>query len=624
MQTLKKTFSSLTTWQCFAAILALLMITTPFAIYTQLVDKGPSWFGLDVSWKMTLNYAFIKNWIWGKDIVYTFGPLAFLSTRTGWGIPGWVFVLFDCFLVVNFYFVFADFIKNSSNKLFASAILICIILVVNQTFGSDLSWVMLFFIIYWMTKTFYDPRPVFISILILLTVLTFYIKMNTGVIAMLLLCLHLVNLFVSKKITPLKLLIYAAGFILLVLLSAAMLHVSIISYITGSLEIIKGYNDVMYLDEDHHYAEYSLYILFFAMMLWFGCKLYWQIRDKKYDLILYTIACMLYLFLLQKQSTLRNDLNHLYEYFSFSPLILLCDLQGDDRKKLRQVPSLVFILFALFLVSANRTIVMALSRRVAGPVNYIKQLSTYNSLKYADQQNKRYIPQNVLNAVSNKTVDVFPWDSEYAFENKLIYKPRPIFQSFSAYTEALEKINYNYYVKQAPKIIIYDYDSIDNRYPFNDESLVNLFIIKNYTCIDSFASNERTRLFLQRKNKTIPLQLIAIKTGNFALKDTLIAGNANFIKLDLQYNIAGKIKAFLSKPSLVQISFMREDGQWFSYKTSLELLRSGIYTGNFITNDNDFLSLLNGKHTANIKKIRLDINGRYFAKIGTVHFYDVY
>src|SRR5882762_9492533 len=105
---MKKLFSSLISWQCFAALLAVCMITVPFALNNQLVDKGPSWRGLDISWKMTLNYAFIKHWTWGKDIVYTYGPLAAFSTRIGWGISRWVFLVFDAFIVVNFYFVFID------------------------------------------------------------------------------------------------------------------------------------------------------------------------------------------------------------------------------------------------------------------------------------------------------------------------------------------------------------------------------------------------------------------------------------------------------------------------------------------------------------------------------------
>jgi hypothetical protein len=618
---MKKVFSSILFWQCFAALLALLMINTPFAIRSQLVDKGPNWFGLDVSWVMTLNYASIKHLVWGKDIVYTYGPLAYFATRTGWGVSRWFFLLFDGFIVINFYFVFIDFLKTNIDKFLAASILICTMLVVNQNFGSDLSWVLLFFIIYWMMKTFYDQRPFFLAMLIVLTVLAFYIKMNTGLIAMVFLCGHFINLFVCKKITLVKLLVCCVSFVVLVIVSAVLLNVSIISYISGSLEIIKGYNDVMYLDEEHFHIEHNLYILFFALLLWFFYKLYWQIREKKHSLIIYTTACVIFIFLLQKQATLRNDVQHLYEYFSFAPLILLCGFTTVEKQKPHLKYLLVIILFALFFVSENRTIDVSFAKRVAGPAAYIKQFRGYNSLIYVNQQDKRYIPQCVLNNIGNKTVDVFPWDGEYAMENKLNYRPRPIFQSYSVYTAALEKINYDYYVKQAPDILIYDYDAIDNRYPFNDETLVNLFILNNYTLIDSFTSNERLRIVLQRKNKTSPLQFTPLKKQEFSLKDPVDINQANFIKLEIQYNLAGKIKAFFGSPPHVQISYMREDGQWFTYKTSVELLKSGLFVKDLVADENDYLCLLTNGHLPAIKKIRLEIDGKYFNKNGVADAY---
>ncbi len=604
--------------QCLAALLAVCMISVPIAIQNQLVDAGPSWWGLDISWKMTLSYACVKDWVWGKDIVYTYGPLAAFSTRIGWGVSRWVFMLFDGFMVVNFYFVFNDFLKNNANKILAVSVLFCTMLVVNQIFGADLSWVMLFFIIYWMMKTFDQPRPVFLAILIILTVLTFYVKMNTGLIAMVLVCLHVVNLFASKKIILVKLVVLYLCLIALTMVSATLLHVAVFSYITGSLEIVKGYNDIMYLDENHPVIQYGLYLLFLSMLLWFSHQLWRQLKQKKYSLILYTIAGVVYIFLLQKQSVLRNDRNHLYEYYSFATLILLGGFAGFENRKTQLKYSLAFVVFALCFVSVNRPPWFSIINRITGPVTYVKQFAAYDSFVYLNQQNKRYIPKRVLDKIGSKTVDVFPWDSEYAIENKLNYKPRPVFQSFSVYTEALEQINYNYYTSHPPEFLIYDYDTIDGRYAFNDESVVNLFILNNYAIIDSFKSNERPRIVLQRKSNTTALQFKILLQDKFSLNDTLNTRDANFIKLDIQYNLIGKTKALFGSPPHVQIAYMRDDGHWFTFKTSTELLKAGLFTGGFVANDDDYIALLAGKHFHAIKKIRLDINSIYFKESGMI------
>ncbi|MCO5950815.1 hypothetical protein [Mucilaginibacter flavidus] len=618
---MKKLFSSLLSWRCLAALFAVLMVSTPFAINNYLVDKGPSWLGLDVSWKMTLDYAFAKHWVWGKDIVYTYGPLANLSTRTGLGFPAWAMVVFDVFLVLNFYFVFADFIKNNASKPLAIAIVICLALLVNPCFGSDTAWILLFFIIYWMIKTFDKPRPLYLAILITLTILAFYIKMNTGLIAMVLLCSHFINLFTAKKLTIINMSGWFAWFIVLIMLSAILLNVSILGYITGSLEIIKGYNDVMYLDESHAVIETALYLLFLAMLALLLYSLWRQVAAKKHNQIMYTIAGIVFLFLLQKQAVLRNDAQHLYEYFSFAPLLLLCNFTAGNHQKSTLKYSLIILIFALGFVLYNRGLAYSLSSRITAPFTYIKQVVDHNKAAHLSQPGKRYIPQRVLDIIGNKTADVFPWDSEYVIENKLNYKPRPVFQSFSAYTEGLEKINYDYFVKQAPNFLIYDYDAIDNRYPFNDESLANLFILRNYTLADTFASNQRQRLVLQRNDKTAPLQFKHIKRFEFSPADTIPVTNFNFIKLDVQYNLPGKIKAFVNKPPRVQISYMRADGKWFTYKTSPELLKMGLYVGCLVTNDDEYIALLNDKPAAAIKKIKLIVNGSLFSGKGLMDIY---
>ena len=148
-----------------AAALALFLLPQPFTVYQTLVDKGPTWLGLDASARMTLNYAWLKGWNWGQDIIYTYGPLSFLATKVGWGISRWVFLAADLFVVVNFYLAFKDYLLRSANKAVAFLILFLLVLTFPLYFGSGLSWLLLFFMFYWMYKSY--ERPVFPHFLML-------------------------------------------------------------------------------------------------------------------------------------------------------------------------------------------------------------------------------------------------------------------------------------------------------------------------------------------------------------------------------------------------------------------------------------------------------------------------
>jgi hypothetical protein len=61
------------------------------------LEKGIQ--GIDPSWKIATTLALENGWVWGEDIVFTYGPLAFLSTRFLDNIPGFFLLLFDIFIL---------------------------------------------------------------------------------------------------------------------------------------------------------------------------------------------------------------------------------------------------------------------------------------------------------------------------------------------------------------------------------------------------------------------------------------------------------------------------------------------------------------------------------------------
>ena len=580
------------------------MLTVPVFVRPWLVDKGPTWYGLDVSWQMTLNYAWIKNLSFGTAIVYTYGPLGFLATRFGWGIPLWAFVLFDAFVVLNFFFVFKDFIINSANKVVAILILFGTTLLLNTLFGTDLSWVLLFFIYYWLFKTYKDPRLSYFFIIAILASLSFYIRLYTGFMGFLFLFIHLAIMVVYKKIRPLNAALVV--FITSVTFGASLLllHVSLAGYIKNALEIIKGYNDIMHLNESHAGIEKALLILFMLLSLLYISHCIYLLKKKRYSQLFYSLIGIAYVCLLKKQSSLRNDVQHLSEFFACATLVLISGNLLLIERKLQNIIC-VFILglvgMSLFFNNRFRPLQAALHDRYTIINEYRKELREYDSFKYQNQPDKRLIPAAVLKKIGDKTVDIFPWDTEYLIENKLNYTPRPVFQSFFAYTGRLEKINYDFYAYGTPEFVIYDYDAIDNRYPFNDESLVNLFLTRNYTLQDSFTFNERWKMLLQKNILVYPLVFDSIRVQSRSVTAEIPIDSCSFLKIYADYSLRGKLHSILKTAPEISIMYLTEDGEWHTYKTSRELLKSGIWVGRFIASNRDFWNLVT--HQDNLQKI---------------------
>ena len=90
-----------------AAFCAFVHIPQYFEVYFPALTPSPYvWWGLDLSWMLTLSYTNINEWVWGTDFAFTYGPLSYLSTRLAWGTnvqP--YFCLTYSFSLICFYFV---------------------------------------------------------------------------------------------------------------------------------------------------------------------------------------------------------------------------------------------------------------------------------------------------------------------------------------------------------------------------------------------------------------------------------------------------------------------------------------------------------------------------------------
>ena len=590
-----------------------------------LVDTGPSWLGLDSSWMMMMNHALIKHMVWGRDIIYNYGPLGFLSTRMGWGISAWVFILFDLFIVINFYFVFIDFIKQAYDKFMAILILVCTCLLLLVYPGSDLPWIISFLSFYWMYKAFKKPQLAYFIFIAILIALSFFIKLNTGLTGIIFLMIFLGILLIYKKIKPLFALRVLAIPIMLIAILALWLHVAIWDYVKGALEIIKGYNAVMYLDEDHKSLQNGITILFAGLMLMYTAFSIFLLRRRQYSALFFSGLSIIYLVLLHKQAILRNDVQHMGEFLAFAPLILLMgNLLYQERQVQRVLLScsLVFILMALLINTERRTISTAFTERFGIWADYKAGIKEFSYKKeYLTQKDKRIIPQRVLDKIGKQSIDIFPWDCEYLLENKLNYTPRPVFQSFTVFTPYLQALNYDFYLKKAPQYIIYDYDAIDGRYPFNEECTTNLFISHNYEMADTFTSNGRLRLLLKKAGANKAVQQEELRKEIIEPDHDIALNGAGLVKIDLSYNLAGKLLSTFHRPPPIQIMMMKADGNWQIFKTSNELLKAGLYVDKMLNTTMDFASLISHKSTLpSILKIKIMMDKKYFGG-ATASFY---
>ena len=71
-----------------------------------------------------------------------------------------------------------------------------------------------------------------------------------------------------------------------------------------------------------------------------------------------------------------------------------------------------------------------------------------------------------------RSADIYPWNITDLLANKLMYRPRPIMQSYSAYTARLQRINQEYVAQSSlrPDFLILSALDIDERLPIGLDS----------------------------------------------------------------------------------------------------------------------------------------------------------
>lgn len=606
-----------------AVCCAAFLWTVPFSIIPGLVDSGPSWLGLDCSFLLMMNYALHQKLEWGTQLMATYGPLAFLANRVMWGIPKEAVLLFDLFVLFNFACIFRSFITGN-HKLFAVLFILLTLLLLNIHMGSTIAFLVFFFALFWM----YDySRSLHLSALVMSSIcicLCFYTKLNIAFFGIILFAVNLLQLRMLRRITQKQLLfiVLLSGFLLWI--PASLLHVNLVAYISSGIHTMSGYNGVMQLHESHPELEIWIRLTFVILVCYYLFQIFLLCRAKRFPEIFYSLLALLYIFLAWKQSILRNDEQHLSEFFASTVMVFYLGNvnAGLEQKRYNYIPVALAVLLLLTGKLQQRSLTQLLTARLTTPVAYFRDYRYAQWNNYLAAADKRKIPEVVLRRIGRSTIDIFPWDVQYLLQNKLNYLPRPDFQSYMVYNSFLQNANYEAYIHHPPQFIIYDYDAIDERYPFNDEGITNCFIAANYTLADTFTSNERLRLLLKRVDRAAPVFSVQKRRFTFHLNEEVDVSQFDYIKISLSNSLAGKLTALLYKPSDLSINYILDNGEWKSYRTSPGLLAAFVYTAHFIGDTHDFIHLVNRENNLRgVSKIKLEDASAAFSSQGVITGY---
>ncbi len=566
-------------------------------------ESGKSWITLDTSWSLALNYANIKDLTWGKDIAFTYGPLSYLSLRSGWGQARLSFLLFDLFFVFNLFCLFFTSFRNAKNKVFAGLFILLAVVFSPERIEGAYSLLFFMFLIFWIRKNLETPKTANYLIQCLLLTLLFFLKFNTGIISFVVYYMALAYMAWYKKNKIPTIILFAFLPLVLIAIFAAVLNVNLPGYIASGFQLVSGYNSIMYSDSAELLNIKIFALLFSAAAFIFLVFKFFKERALYIKNALIFIAFGIGLFVLYKQSFVRSDQAHVLDFFRYAMFFVLA-IQEFTTLKINNYRSL-FVVAMLGLYGYVGFVHIHPSeydlKQKLVKDNYISGFKVFTNVSGMRLfPNTNQLPDEIIKKIGNNTVDVFPWDIHMLLENGLNYHPRPVLQSYSAYTKSLENLNFDFYnSKNAPKYVFYDIDAIDNRYAVLDEPKVNVVLLKNYTVAASFVYKERSILLLERKNNAGPISFEFIKEYQQSIDAPLTPEAGLFYELEIHHTLKGKITSVSNHAPPLFLRITGVDNQTNEYRTSPELLSSGLFLNKFIRSTEDFRACFddNGKVT---------------------------
>ena len=225
-------------------------------------------------------------------------------------------------------------------------------------------------------------------------------------------------------------------------------------------------------------------------------------NKKNLQTLISIFTFSLVLFVLFKQALVRSDGLHLFAFFYFAPVLwLFCLLFLYKESRVVNISVLFLSLITLFAgILPLRYDIKTAEFNPLNRFNYFAELIAGKNIEAKNQTYESFkLPDEIISIIGQKTVDIIPHNVNLIYFNKLNYDPRPVFQSYAAYSENLINLNRRKYESEnAPDFIIFSNEILDNRYALFDDAGAKIAILENYSVRKSFDFKGNTYLLLER------------------------------------------------------------------------------------------------------------------------------
>ncbi len=555
---------------------------------------------LDASWRMALAQFFQQGLQFGTEVVFTYGPLGFQMGKTYVGIMWWELLVWQLAVGMGFAWVVMSFGERLSGYPRLYYYLAFLLFGAQYEDAMHMLGIVLLGIELLHRNAAGPDRPkVLIGVfLALLAVVKF---------TNLMLCAFVVLAAIAHSLwgrrhreAALHAGSFFGGFLILWMLCRQN-PLNLPAYFLNSLQISSGYQQSMGIDGGWPALWKGMVVS--AGLIFYLLWHLWKQSDRPRA---FAGCAMLaaFLYLSWKHGFVRAD-GHMIGFFYAAllpitafPVLLRDDARMAWMRRWLMAPLGVLCIFGLYnaLSGVITETLGVFQGRVFGNVynalHLEKLRSGYND-RLGEQQGSGNMPRT-REIIGDQSVDVLGYEQSAAIFNRFNYQPRPVFQSYTVYTPALAKLNYDHYASdRAPDFALVKMHSLDGRLTSMDDAAVLALLMYRY----EYVHTEKTyQLWRKRPGPFDAAAYIPkpLETRTLAIGEpwdiSAYADRNLWVSIDARPSLLGRLRTFLYKPPVLSLVVDDTNGNRSSYRLPAPMGRAGFILNPLIE---DLLGLVN-------------------------------
>ena len=408
---------------------------------------------LDPSAQAGLYLAIHDGVRFGEDIAFTYGPLGFLTTASGWFTDlqaiafAWLstlYVLLACALVWS--------LRRTFGALAAAAVAFVTLALLGTDINAALA---LGAIVSFEALRREQPRLIIPTIVVagsLLAAIETLIKVSVGPALFVVFLIALLGARASRR----QLLafggLFVAELLLLWVLSGQAIG-DLPAYVANSRELISGYSEAIGLrDPDNLNQTVSLIAAALMVPILVAAAAMVAYRDRVARWAGIAIALALG-FSLFKEGSVLAERHHFGECFGTALVVWIALPWATSARAVASAGAGAAMLLAVGTFSLYQHEAAAAVDRFQVRTNLERSVSEAADLFRPAERERAAeatrelmkvgygLDDRMLSQVEGQTVAIDPWEAATAWAYELDWDPLPVFQNYAAYTEELDRIN---------------------------------------------------------------------------------------------------------------------------------------------------------------------------------------